>query len=198
MTTEQLVARCVRRDRKAWTEFVRKYEGLVRRAVWYKLDRMNSKAMKSDLEDIVQEVFLMLWDDNKLASVRDTSKLKGWLVIVAINKTIDYTFRRRKEERRRESIDAVLTEEGFTLQDVLASGGINQARALELKELTERALREISNLKKKERRILKLNLSGEKQTDIAGRMNMPVNTVVSIIRRAKEKVKEGMKECLVS
>ncbi|MDD4981095.1 MAG: RNA polymerase sigma factor [Candidatus Omnitrophica bacterium] len=198
MTTEALVARCVRRDRKAWAEFVREYEGVVRRAVWYKINRMNSKALKSEADDIVQEVFLKLWEDNKLASVRDASKLNSWLVIVAINKTIDYAYRGRKDERRKCSIDAVLNEEGFTLKDILSSGGIDQSMECEIKELTERALKEISNLRKRDRKILDLSLGGTRQTDIAEMMDMRVNTVVSIIRRAKEKVRGRMKECFVS
>jgi RNA polymerase sigma factor (sigma-70 family) len=198
MTTEQLVARCVRRDRKAWTEFVQEYEGLVRKAVWYKIHRMNAISLRSEADDIVQEVFLKLWEDNKLASVEDTSKLKSWLVIVAINRTIDYCSGRWKKDRKTLPLEGSIADGEFSLEDIIPAEGSDQSKELELKELTERAFHEISNLKKRDRRILKLNLSGEKQTDIAGMMDMPVNTVVSIIRRAKEKVKEGMKECLVS
>lgn len=198
MTTEQLVARCVRRDRKAWTEFVREYEGLVRRAVWYKINRMNSKALRSESDDIVQEVFLKLWEDNKLASVRDISKLKGWLVIVAINKTINYATRRWNKEKRTRSLDESFSDSEFTLEDVIPAKGNDPAKGLELKELTERALEEISTLEKRDRKILNLSLGGRRHTDIAEKMEMPVNTVATIISRAKEKVRGRMKECLVS
>lgn len=198
MNAEELVARCVRRDRKAWTEFVREYEGLVKRAVWYKINRMNSKALRSEADDIVQEVFLKLWEDNKLTSVRDTSKLKGWLVIVAINKTINYATRRWNKEKWTRSLEEKLVDEELTLEDVIPAKGSDQSKALELKELTERALEEISTLKIRDRKILNLSLGGKRHTDIAEKMSMPVNTVATIISRAKGKVREGIKECFVS
>jgi len=198
MNAEELVARCVRRDRKAWTEFVREYEGLVKRAVWYKINRMNSKALRSEADDIVQEVFLKLWEDNKLTSVRDTSKLKGWLVIVAINKTINYATRRWNKEKWTRSLEEKLVDEELTLEDVIPAKGNDPAKLLELKELTERALHEISTLKIRDRKILNLSLGGKRHTDIAEKMSMPVNTVATIISRAKGKVREGMKECFVS
>ena len=198
MTTEQLVARCVRRDRKAWTEFVREYEALVRRAVWYKINRMNSKSLRSEADDIVQEVFLKLWEDNKLASVRDTSKLKGWLVIVAINKTINYAKRRWNKEKHTRSLEENIFENEHTLEDIIPAKGNDQSKVLELKELTERALQEISTLKSRDRKIFNLSLGGRRHVDIAEMMDMRVNTVATIIARTKEKVRKGMKECFVS
>ena len=198
MNTQELVERCVKRDRKAWNEFVQEYEGLVRRAVWYKINRMNSKALRSESDDIVQEVFLKLWEDNKLASVRDTSYLNSWLVMVAINRTINYAKRRWKDERRTRSLDERLSDGEFTLEDVIPAKGNDPAKGLHLKELTERSLEEISNLKMRERKILNLSLGGRRHTDIAEKMSLPVNTVATIISRAKGKVRQGMKECFVS
>ena len=195
MNTQELVERCIKRDRKAWTEFVREYEGLVKRAVWYKINRMNSKALMSDLEDIVQEVFLMLWDDNKPASVRDTSKLKGWLVIVAINKTINYAKRRWNEEKRTRSLDERLLEGELTLEDVIPSGALDSSKALEFKEMSKSIRRSVKMLKEKERRVLELNLyGGKRQVDIAEVMDIPVGTVSTLISRGKRKVQESIRE----
>ena len=68
MSTEDLIQRCVHRDGPAWDEFVRKYQGLVTRTVRYKLSRMAVRASRSEVADIVQEIFLYLWE--KVLSMR--------------------------------------------------------------------------------------------------------------------------------
>jgi RNA polymerase sigma factor (sigma-70 family) len=198
MNTQELVERCIKRDRLAWDEFVQEYEGLVKKAVHYKLNRMNAKSLQSEAEDISQEVFLTLWEDNKLVMLRDISSLEGWLVIAAINRTINYCKRRWKEERLTKSFNGSLSDDELALEDTLSVKGNDPAKALYVKELVSCAGKEISSLKEKERKVLKLSLCGWKQIDIAGRMDMPTNTVATLIRRAKSKVRQGMKECFVS
>ena len=75
MSTEELIERCIKKDGSAWEEFIRKYQSLVRKAVYYRLHNV----LRNDVDDIVQEVFLALWKDDKLSSLRDVSRLKGWL-----------------------------------------------------------------------------------------------------------------------
>jgi RNA polymerase sigma factor (sigma-70 family) len=198
MNTLELVERCIKRDRPAWDEFVRKYEGLVRRAVYYKLNRMNAKSLRSEADDIVQEVLLMLWSDNKLAMLRDVSSLEGWLVITAINRTTTYCNRRWKETRLTKSFDGSLSDDEFTLADTIPAKGNDPAKALYVKELADRAGKEISNLNMRERRALKLSLDGRRHTDIANVMGMSANTVSTLVRRAKSKVRQGMSEYCIS
>ena len=199
MNTEELVEKCVKRNKHAWNEFVRQYESLVRRAVLYKLNRMNSRSLKSEADDIVQEVFLVLWKDNKLTSLKDLSCLKSWLVLVTINKTLTYCKRRWKDQQKTRSLNQGLAEDGFTLEDVIPSGAFDPREALEVKEMAEHAKKEMSYLKRKERRVLELSLiEGKKQIDIAEIMDMPTGTVASLIRRAKKQVREGIKEYCLS
>ena len=199
MKTEELVERCIRRDRLAWNEFVHKYQGLVKRAVYYKLNKMNSRSLMSEADDIVQEVFLMLWRDNKLTQLKDLSSLKGWLVIVTINKTLNHCKRRWKEQQRTRSLNQSLGDDGFTLEDIIPSRAFDPNKALAVKEMVESVRHGVNMLKKKERRALELNLyGGKRQTDIADVMDIPVGTVSTLISRAKRKVQESVGEYQLS
>ena len=196
MSTEELVKKCVRRNRSAWNEFVLEYESLVRRAVYYKLNRMNSKALMSDADDIVQEVFLNLWQGNKLTKLRDTSKVKSWLVAVTINRTSNYCRKRRaKDWRVSRSLSEHLGEDGFTLEDIIPSREMDPARECEVNEMGEAIRNRMGALRDKERIALELNILGEeKHSSIAEIMNVPVNTVTSLIHRGKRKIQKSIRE----
>ena len=58
---EELVAKCVEKDKVAWDEFVRRYQDIVRKAAYYRLYKTGPGSAMCDVDDIVREVFLMLW-----------------------------------------------------------------------------------------------------------------------------------------
>jgi len=199
MTEKELVTRCVERDEDAWNEFFRRYEGTVRRAVLYKLNRMNARGLKSDVDDIIQEVFLDLWRGNKLKNLRDVSKLKSWLVVVAINKTSSYRKRRAKDWRVTRSLHECMTEDGFTLEDVIPTDTEDPSRAFEIEEIHEGVRNRINQLKPKESIALSMNILGEERlVDIAGIMDMPVNTVTAMVHRGKRKIEKSIREYCLS
>lgn len=200
MSTQELIEKCISRDKLAWNEFVLRYEGLVRRAVHYKLNRMNSRSLRSEADDIVQEVFLMLWRDNKLTRLKDLSCLKSWLVIVTLNRTSNYCQKRWRDQRMTRSLnEGITSDESYTLEDVIPSKASTPDRSLGIKEMLEDVTQRVNRLKEKERKVLELNLyAGKKQSDIADMLDIPVGTVASLITRAKSKVKSGLKEYCLS
>ena len=192
MSTEELIARCIKKDESAWNEFIRQYQGLVRKAVYYRLNNI----LKDDVDDIVQEVFLTLWKDNKLLKLRDISCLKGWLAVVAINLTASYGRRPYKRCKITRSIhEKTPDKEHVAFEDTIPCRQPGPARAAEAGEEISCIEEEIRNLKTKERKALRLKVyNGRKQCDIARIMGIPANTVASLVRRAKMKVREGITE----
>ena len=190
MSTEELIERCISKDACAWDEFIRQYQGLVRKAVYYRLN----KGLRNDVDDIVQEVFLGIWKDDKLSKIRDTSRLKGWLFIVTINLTASYGRLPCKKWKMTRSIHEKLSyDKSATLEDTIASSLPDPARSAEIKETISCVEEGIGTLRMKERRALKLNIyDGQTQEEISEIMNIPANTAASLIRRAKIKVQEGM------
>jgi len=198
MTPEKMWMGCVKREEPAWEEFVTSYGRVVRRAVHYKINRMNSKSLVSEADDIIQEVFLTLWEDNKLERVKDISKLDSWLVAVSINKTIDYAQKRWKVERRTDHLEQRVSEDGYTFQDLIPSMNIDQESELEYQEMSDLANEAISNLSDMERRSLEKSMEGVRHRCIARDMEVPHKTASSAIRRARVKVRKRMREyCLV-
>jgi len=195
MNPEELVEKCIRRDKVAWNEFVLRYKSIVKRACCYKLNKLNSRSLMSESDDIVQEVFLGIWEDNKLTKLKDLSCLKPWLVIVTIRTTLNYCKKRWKEQQKTVSLNQSLSEDGFTLEDLIPSKALNPSKAFEVKERMERIQDRVKMLKGKERRALELNLyRGKRQSEVAKVMDIPVSAVSSLIARAKRKVKSGIKE----
>jgi len=192
MSIEELIERCIRRDSSAWDEFIRRYQGLVRKAVYYKM----SRPIRNDVDDIMQEVFLALWKDDKLSKIRDFSRLQGWLVVVTINLTASYSRLQYKRWKITRSInEKPFDNEYMAFEDTIMSGQPDPARSSEIKEAISYVEEGMANLNAKERRALRLTVyDGKKQRDVARIMGVPANTAASLVRRAKIKVQEGMME----
>jgi RNA polymerase sigma-70 factor (ECF subfamily) len=198
MTTEQLIKKCIERDCRAWDEFIRLYQGLVVKSVRYKLKKLNLNLPRSEFCDIVQEIFLYIWEKDKLSGVKDASCVEAWLAMVSVNRTFNYcknkAFRR---ERNAISLDEELCPDnpGISLGSVLSSDKLSTMKSLESGEIREAVEREMSKLDHRQQLALKFNLyEGKTQKDIAEIMHVPENTVASLISRGKKRLKKGLSE----
>ena len=192
MTDDDLLLKCVKRDISAWDRFVRQYHSLVLRSVRYKLKRMNVRSLDHHARDITQDIFLMIWEDNRLSRVRTAASLRGWLAIISINYTSSYCARKLfKEENLMVSLDGPDGEEcspeAFVSRLSMPGAGISET--IEYNDLREIVEREISKLTPKQRLALRLNLfDGQRYRDIARIMRVPENTVTTLIRRGKSRL----------
>ena len=113
MSDEELVKRCSEGELAAWNEFVLRYEKLVAKIVRMKLYKMRVRSYRTFAEDITQEIFIMIWTGNKLKQIRDSTCLDSWLVMVAINKTLNFCrrhFRQASETSSFSMIHSLLAE----------------------------------------------------------------------------------------
>jgi RNA polymerase sigma-70 factor (ECF subfamily) len=200
MTTDQLIKKCVDRDHAAWDEFIKRYRSLVIRGVRYKLRKLNVRLPREDYNDIVQEIFLFIWEKNKLSGIRDAACVRSWLAMLSVNMTSNYCGRKVfKLGKGAVSLDEELSAQrpGLTLASILPSAKFNTKKTIESNELKEVLEKEISKLNVRQQLALKLNIyDGRTQKDIAGIMNIPENTVASLIKRAKTKLGESMSRYL--
>lgn len=198
MDTAELIRRCVARDNGAWERFVRTYEGLIIRSVRYKLKKSGMSVLSDEFRDIVQEVFLSIWEGNSLSSVRDIACLEHWLILTAMNKTSNYCKKKiYSDPGKFLSFEEDISSEGegLTLSSIMTSkspSAFTMAEDMEMKEILKK---EIDRLGHKQQLALKLSLYDcKKQKEIAGIMNVPKNTVSTMIRRAKLHVKDGVEK----
>jgi len=194
-TDQELIESCIRKDKRAWDIFVERYSKVVFWAIRDRLKRFGYNFDEGDIEDIHQDVFISLWSDNKLAQVKDRSRVAGWLAMVAGNAAIDY-FKKMKRQSPPNSLS--LYEEIYksgdggdkTLEDVLPSQDAGPGKRAHLNDIFELVDSAINSLKPKEKIVVKLNLlHGMRHRDIAEALKMPVNTVSTTIARAKEDLK---------
>jgi len=182
MSEPELIKRCLDKDKKAWGVFVDKYSRLVYWAIQRRLGLSNFKPSQADIDDIFQEVFLTILEDEKLRQLKEPKNLSGWIAMVASRRTID--FMRQKLSRR----------EDFNVDNLRLSVGTKNFSPRQ--DDTEELVREvIDNLPDKERTVISLNLlEGKTHKEIGEMLNMPINTVSTIISRTKEKVKATLED----
>ncbi|MBU1127717.1 MAG: sigma-70 family RNA polymerase sigma factor [Candidatus Omnitrophica bacterium] len=200
MSTEELLKKCIERDYEAWNDFIERYKSLVTRSVRYKLKKISVKMKmpRDEFRDIVQEIFLTIWEKNELARVRDAASLEGWLVMVSLNRTSNYCRGRiYAKPKNMVSLEADLFagKPGISLKSMIPSACFNTVDMVESRELSELLKSEIDSLDHKQQLALKLNVyEHRKQKDISKIMNIPENTVATLVSRAKNRVREKMEE----
>ena len=178
--TAQLVRRCLAGDSSAWEEIVR----LHHRRVYNLCYRFTNSA--ADAQDLTQDVFVRVY--RTLASY---SLAKGafttWLTTLTRNLLVDH-FRRSKQDRITDSIDAGLREEedSLSLSDRLEDPGPTPDDRLASKEtqkLVQQALKRLSP-ELREAVILR-DLQDFDYKEIAQVLRVPEGTVKSRINRGR-------------
>jgi len=140
--------------------------------------------------DIVQDIFLGMWEKDRLREVRTVDTLRGWLAILSINATANHCAKKTfRESRKTFSLNARLRadEPSLTLETAIPSPQLNTERTLNANELGGIMEREISKLGHRYQLAIKLRLyHGKKIKAIAGIMNIPEGTAAILIKRARE------------
>jgi len=178
--TGVLVRRCLAGDAPAWEEIVR----LHNRRIYNFCYRFTNSS--DSAEDLAQEVFIKVY--RTLASY-DVEKgaFTTWLTTLTRNLLVDH-FRRSKQDRMTDSIDAGLTEDddSATLSDRLPDRGPSPADRLASQE-TQKMVREaLSRLSPDLREAVILrDLQDMDYKEISQVLRVPEGTVKSRINRGR-------------
>jgi RNA polymerase sigma factor (sigma-70 family) len=171
--THDLIERCIKREEKAWEEFINRFSGLVYYSARERLRRDRFSFNEQDVQDITQNVFMDIWEKSRLIEIRERNKIKAWLSIIGQTRALN--FMRKKRER------LLREEELFSIDNLVSDQGAE--RRAELIEELEKALEGFSP---REKIILKLKIIHAKaHKEIADFMDIPINTVSTIIARKK-------------
>ncbi|HNX91827.1 MAG TPA: sigma-70 family RNA polymerase sigma factor [Candidatus Omnitrophota bacterium] len=198
MDTLDLIKRCTQKNHEAWDEFIERYRSVVVRGVRFKLNKIGKDVFKGDYDDIVQEIFMFLWEDDRISSIKDAACLESWLVMVSMNFTQNYV--RRVANRTRE-LSVPLSAEISTgakgdmllLEDILPCSRNNLPKNIEDREIGRIISDNVEKLEYKQKLAFKLNMYERKtHEDISDIMSLPRNTVSTLIRRAKGHVRENL------
>lgn len=182
MDEAEIIRRCLNKDKKAWNIFIKKYSRLVYWAIRKRLAVSGFTYNEADIEDIFQEVFLTLFKGNKLSQLKNAKFLPGWLSMTASNKTVDFMRQKVRLEQN------LVFDRPVFKKDTFLPEMFNQDVIVEIKGI-------IDTLSDKEKVIISLNLlEGRTHKETAQIMEIPINTVSTIVSRTKEKLKIELKK----
>ncbi len=180
MNEGQIIKGCLKNDKKSWDIFVQKYSKLIYWAIRRRLALNSFDFKQDDIDCIFQEVFLSISCGNKLAQIRDVRMIASWLAVIASNETVDFMRRKIKQNKRFISKLPEIKDDRFKEE-------LDQRDSLELLEHL------INNLSSKEKIVISFNLiENRTHREIAGIVDIPINTVSTIIARTKEKLKKEL------
>lgn len=199
LADETLIEGCIKKDKRAWDIFVERYSKIVFWAIRQRLRRFGYIFDEDDIEDIHQDVFVSLWEGDKLGHIKDKTKIAAWISMVAGNSAIDY-FRRMKRQLPPNSISLYekiySNSEGkdVTLEDILPQKSAWSPQGAAFNDIYSIIEAEIEALNPKEKIVAKLNLLHRmKHREIAEALHMPIDTVSTTIARTKDKLKERLR-----
>lgn len=175
-------------------QFIRQYSKLVYTAVERRLRGHGLTPGHEEVSDIQQEVLMSIWEDKKLDKIQNPDSIPYWVAIVSGNAAMQYMRRQRRMDPKKPV--SLFDKIGETeLMDTIPSSGLSPSEELDRAELSEKIDAAIDSLSVRQRLIIKLNLLHDKKYDeIADILKLPRGTVSNYINRAKEKLRQRLKE----
>jgi RNA polymerase sigma-70 factor (ECF subfamily) len=137
-----------------------------------------------DADDVVQEVFVHVW--NQAARYDPArSSVSTWLVLITRSRAIDRLRNRNVVERTHEASHAGRGEEHASPEG---------AEAVFLRERRERVRREMANLPPEQRQVIEMAFyQGMTQSEIAARADLPLGTVKTRTLLAMKKLRGALR-----
>jgi RNA polymerase sigma-70 factor, ECF subfamily len=180
---DALLKMCADGDDKAWEGLVKAFSPLVYRTIRQKAFSNFNSIAQSDIEEIFQQTFTNIWRKKSLNRISSAKSIPAYLTVIAQNTTMDF-FRKNISQKKIKETCASDTTYKKTPRDESHQRQISS----DIDDF-------INGLTVKEREIITCELVYElKHREIAHLMNMPLNTVSTIIARLKHALKERLKE----
>lgn len=178
-----LLARIARQDRAAFEDLFSRYSGI--------LYATALKFLKddADAQDVVQDVFIQIWDKAKLYDPAKGKPLT-WALTLTRNRSIDRIRAIQRRTRLREDYEKeTAVDESGILREALSGVDAND---------TAQILRQVvGQLPAPQRAVIELAyFEGLTQTEIADRLGEPLGTIKARARRALLKLKTSLDERL--
>lgn len=185
-----LIEACLRNEAGAWDEFIARYSKLVWWSVQRSLGRTRFAGRHDVASDLFQEVFGKIFEKKEVLRLEDPSGLKKFIVVLSANLTLDRVKALSRLEGRSVFLDAD-DEESLSDAGPIEAPEPGPAEAAQSREKEAAVAEALETLSPKERACLEMAVfDGQSHRQIALLLGLPPDTVSTLIRRAKDKVRE--------
>ncbi len=177
----QLLQRCLRRERGAWNDFVDRFLGLIYHVIHYTSYLRSVPLQPEDVEDVAADVLLAVVanDYAVLRQFRGQASLATYLTVIS----------------RRVCVQAMVK------RAAIREAPLDGKAEREVRPKVERsleAIEEVQKLKKRlparERQVVQLfYIEGRSYEEIATSMHLPVNSIGPILSRARKLLRGAKK-----
>ncbi len=174
---QDLIDGCIEGKKESWDIFVERFSKLIYWSIWRALEKTSFSQRTDLVQEIFQDVFHKLLDRNQLKSLRKIESLSTFLTILAYHAAID----KMKGLTRRQELDGIISD-----PEKIGSG--HEIISQEREELVLKALESLSL---RERLCVEWHYLDDKpHREIAEILGIPQDTVSTVIRRTREKLKK--------
>jgi RNA polymerase sigma-70 factor (ECF subfamily) len=182
-----LLDRCLRGERSAWEEFVRRYHPALEAAVRFTFLRLIHSAPEADIEGVVQDLYTRLYEDDfrRLRTWEARCPLAAWLKSLAVRHTLNTV----RDEKRRGRYG------GGNLDDLPLRPAAESEERVSLEERDEISRLDIliDQLGPLQRTTLRMFYhDGLAYREIARALGISIQTVGSLISRARDRLRSMM------
>jgi RNA polymerase sigma-70 factor (ECF subfamily) len=178
--TDDIIKSAMEGDQNAFETIYRNYFDFVAN-VAYRI-----VAKKDAAEEVCQEVFMTIY--RKISTFRGESSLRTWVYRVTINCALQYTQKKSKEQKGRLELVEHIHKDTHT-KDIR-----NKIDEQENEEIVQLLLNKLPHDQKI--CIILRSLEGLSYQEIADTLKIPINTVRSRIKRARESMMALRKEVI--
>ncbi len=187
---ETLLAACLRGDAGAWDEFVTRYSRLIYWSIRQTLRESRYGGREDLVGDVFQDVFGKIFERSAMLRLNDARNIRKFLVVLSANLTLDRLKSISRLEGKSIYLDDPQEGAGTGAVPVYAieAGPAEAAGRNEKQTLVAEVL---GSLGAREKACLEMHFFDDRtHREIGLVLGLPQDTVSSIIRRAKEKIKD--------
>ena len=174
-----LLARVAKRERAAFEQLYARYSNILYATA------MKFLKQDADAQDVVQDVFIQIWDKAKLYDPTKGKPLT-WALTMTRNRSIDRIRAIQRRTRLRDDF------ENETVAD--ESAGVREALSeVDASEKSQILRDAVGRLSPEQRKVIELAFfGGLTQSEVADRLGEPLGTVKARARRGLMKLKESL------
>jgi len=178
-----LLKRCVAREPGAWKDFVDRFMGLFTHVIHHTSHARSVRLAQEDVDDLCAEVFVRLLADDFaiLRRFQGKSSLATYLTVIARRIVV----REVSQRRFAEAMGHVNASHASLDQ---ANAQANDQQRIEDRELVAQMLEHLSDGEREV--VTQFHLDGKSYRDISRDLDIPENSIGSILSRARAKLRE--------